>query len=110
MSSEIFNDRLFWDNIPGYANDESPSNPAWHKRNDRGELVPSAIDPEGCGCTECLTGEYYPLNRATPAMIRDMLAGYIANNTEVTFAVDVLVCSRMPEREWFRVTCMTYDR
>ena len=29
---------------------------------------PVAIDPAGCGCTECLTGQYVPLERATDAV------------------------------------------
>ncbi|GAB3251811.1 hypothetical protein [Kineosporia babensis] len=41
---------------------------------------PIAIDPRGCGCTECITGEYVPLNQATDEQIRLMLAGEIACN------------------------------
>ena len=40
-----------------------------------------AIDPSGCNCTECLTGEYVPLDRATNAQIAKMLAGGIRDNT-----------------------------
>jgi hypothetical protein len=54
----------------------------WHHRNAWGNLVPSAIDPPGCGCTECIIGEYIPWQHATPGMIRDLVAGYIANNTD----------------------------
>lgn len=53
----------------------------WWRYNAQGCLVPSAIDPEGCGCTECIIHEYYPLDEATPAMLRDMIAGYIGSNT-----------------------------
>ncbi len=53
----------------------------WWRFNAQSCLVPSAIDPEGCGCTECIIHEYYPLEDATPAMLRDMVAGYIGNNT-----------------------------
>ena len=41
---------------------------------------PTAIDPLGCGCTECITGEYVPLDRATPEQVLDMLTGGIRNN------------------------------
>ena len=39
-----------------------------------------AIDPPGCGCTECIIGEYVPLDRATPKQVARMLRGKIANN------------------------------
>ena len=48
----------------------------------RGQAVrPTAIDPVGCGCTECLTGEYVPLDRATREQVRAMLKGKIQDNT-----------------------------
>lgn len=43
------------------------------------ELI--AIDPPGCGCTECITGEYVPLNEATEEQITQMLVGKVRNNT-----------------------------
>ena len=42
---------------------------------------PIAIDPYGCACTECLTGEYVPLERATDAQLAAMLRGQIRDNT-----------------------------
>lgn len=42
---------------------------------------PLAIDPPGCGCTECLTGEYVPLDRASHQDIRRAQLGEIADNT-----------------------------
>jgi DNA-binding PadR family transcriptional regulator len=42
---------------------------------------PIAIDPYGCGCTECITGEYVPLERATDAQLAAMLRGEIRDNT-----------------------------
>lgn len=50
---------------------------------DSDELVtiPMAVDPANCGCTECLTGQYMPLDQAEAQHIADMLAGNIANNT-----------------------------
>ncbi len=53
----------------------------WRRRNAWGHLVPTAIDPPGCGCTECLVGEYVPWERAGPGLIRDLVAGYISNHT-----------------------------
>lgn len=43
--------------------------------------LPVAIDPPGCGCTECLTGECVPLDRATDAQLELMLQGKIRNNS-----------------------------
>jgi len=40
-----------------------------------------AIDPSGCGCTECMVGEYVPLDQATAEQVVDMLAGSVRNNT-----------------------------
>lgn len=42
---------------------------------------PRAIDPRGCGCTECLTGEYVPEERALPEHWLRVLQGTICNNT-----------------------------
>lgn len=53
-------------------------------------MNPIAIDPPGCGCTECITGEYVPLNDATPRHIADMLAGRIGNNTSLTFTLTLV--------------------
>lgn len=41
---------------------------------------PIAIDPPGCGCTECITGEYVPLDYATDQQIADLIRGEIHNN------------------------------
>jgi hypothetical protein len=45
-----------------------------------------AIDPTGCGCTECVVGEYVPFNRATKKQLRQMLKGKIRNNTSLSGA------------------------
>ena len=50
--------------------------------------LPLAIDPAGCGCTECLTGEYVPLDEATDDQLRMMLMGEIRNNTGYVWTAD----------------------
>jgi hypothetical protein len=45
----------------------------------------TAVDPPGCGCTECLTGEYVPLQQATGAQVAALLAGAVGNNTGLAF-------------------------
>lgn len=42
---------------------------------------PRAIDPADCGCTECLTGEYVPLNQASREQILQLARGKLGNNT-----------------------------
>jgi hypothetical protein len=42
-----------------------------------------AIDPTGCGCTECVVGDCTPYNRATAKQLQQMLKGKIRNNTYV---------------------------
>lgn len=44
---------------------------------------PIAIDPSGCGCTECITGEYIPLDAASSVDIRLLFYDRIGNNTGV---------------------------
>lgn len=41
---------------------------------------PLAIDPPGCGCTECITGEYVPFDQATDEQIAALLRGEIHDN------------------------------
>ena len=45
------------------------------------------IDPVGCGCTECLTGLYVPLNRATRKQVLKMLRGKLRNATGESFTI-----------------------
>lgn len=44
-----------------------------------------AVDPNGCGCTECLIGEYVPFERwvalATPGDVKALMVGDVKNNT-----------------------------
>jgi hypothetical protein len=48
----------------------------------------TAIDPPGCGCTECLSGEYVPLDQATDREVELMLKGEIRNNTGYVWVSD----------------------
>lgn len=41
----------------------------------------SAIDPRGCGCTECIVGEYVPAEDATREHLRRLAVGDMTNNT-----------------------------
>ncbi|MEU3904214.1 hypothetical protein AB0F20_10380 [Streptomyces goshikiensis] len=52
--------------------------------------VPTAVDPAGCACTECITGQYVPLDRATEPHIAALLAGRLANHTGAAFRVTVV--------------------
>jgi hypothetical protein len=45
------------------------------------------IDPVGCGCTECLTGEYVPVDRATTDQVFAMIRGELSNATSELFTV-----------------------
>lgn len=44
---------------------------------------PTAVDPKGCGCTECITGEYVPLELATDQQLQDLISGILENHTYV---------------------------
>ncbi len=57
---------------------------------------PIAIDPYGCNCTECITGEYVPLERASDAQMAALLRGEIRDNTN-TGELQVVVTVR---RTW----------
>ena len=46
---------------------------------DLGQVM--AVDPFGCGCTECLTGVYVPLHYATGEQLVAMILGEIENHT-----------------------------
>lgn len=39
------------------------------------------LDPEGCGCTECIIGEYRPLDQASDAELLACARGEISNAT-----------------------------
>lgn len=40
-----------------------------------------AIDPTGCGCTECLVGEYLPLERVEKDHVLALAKGDLQDNT-----------------------------
>lgn len=46
-----------------------------------------AIDPDDCGCTECLIGEYKPLRRATADDIQALFLGILRDNTCTTWDI-----------------------
>lgn len=42
---------------------------------------PIQVDPPGCGCTECIIGQYVPLDQASVTQVADMLEGRLGNGT-----------------------------
>lgn len=40
-----------------------------------------AIDPVGCGCTECIIGEYRPADQATDDEIQALFLGLLSDHT-----------------------------
>lgn len=54
-----------------------------------------AIDPVGCGCTECLIGEYVPLDSARSSDIQRLLRGEIHDNTHGGWIVSFDAYDRM---------------
>lgn len=48
------------------------------------------IDPDNCGCTDCLTGYSVPLSQATIDQVTGMLAGRLINATGQTFTIEVV--------------------
>lgn len=48
----------------------------------------TAIDPPGCSCTECIIGEYVPLDQATAENVRALFAGELRDNTETRWDID----------------------
>lgn len=48
-----------------------------------------AVDPPGCGCTECLTGEYIPLDQASEEQLVMLLRGELRDNT----GLPVMMCA-----------------
>jgi hypothetical protein len=77
-------------------------------------MRPVQIDPDTCGCTECLIGLYVPLGQATTEQIKAMMRGELSNATSEVFTLttvtpDILsgssdttftVRAEYCEREW----------
>ena len=58
------------------------------------------IDPVGCGCTECIVGEYVPLDQATDEQVAAMLRGELSDATGERFDVSVIVTAEYSGRTW----------
>lgn len=54
----------------------------------------TAVDPPGCGCTECITGQYVPLDHATPENITALLNGQLRNHTGVELRITAVYALR----------------
>ncbi|MFE7135931.1 hypothetical protein ACFVIM_34275 [Streptomyces sp. NPDC057638] len=52
--------------------------------------TPTAVDPPGCGCTGCITGQYVPLDRATAQDVAALLRGQLPNHTGTALRVTVV--------------------
>ncbi|MEV6957220.1 hypothetical protein [Streptomyces sp. NPDC051183] len=52
--------------------------------------TPIAVDPPGCACTECVTGQHVPLDQATPHDMAALLGGRLRNNTGAALRVTVV--------------------
>lgn len=73
-----------------------------------------AIDPPGCGCTECIIGEYVPLESANDQQVLGLLTGRIDSHlyegTEVeitsttTFAVGEKLSDAIPDTITVRIS------
>lgn len=70
------------------------------QREKRARGWPVAIDPAGCGCTECITGQYVPLDQATAAQVYAMLKGQLRNNLN---AGDLAVRVTLDVASWARL-------
>ncbi len=60
----------------------------------------TAIDPPGCGCTECLTGEYVPLDQAQGQQILNLFAGRLRDNTDADTDFQVIVSVNRGDYTW----------
>jgi hypothetical protein len=62
--------------------------------------LPGAVDPAGCGCTDCLTGRSVPLDRATGAQVAALLTHQIHDRTGTTLDITVSVTASHDGQEW----------
>lgn len=62
-----------------------------------------AVDPYDCGCTECITGVYIPLSRATDDHIQALLLGLLSDHTSAEFTI-----TQQPDGT-YQVNIDTYD-
>ena len=60
-----------------------------------------AIDPRGCGCTECQTGEYKPIDQATEDDLRRLFLGDLHDNATVFWHISMTTYN---EEDGFEVT------
>jgi hypothetical protein len=51
----------------------------------------TAIDPSGCGCTDCLTGAAVPLDQATQEQLIMALCGHAALRTDEVIDIEIMV-------------------
>jgi hypothetical protein len=61
------------------------------------------IDPDTCGCTDCITGRTVPLSRATFQQVRDMLDGKLQNRTSIPngdFTVVTIIQHPWTDQSW----------
>jgi hypothetical protein len=65
---------------------------------------PVQVDPHGCACTECLTGQYVPLDRARPEHIAALLTGEMSDATGEKFTLAVVTPDYLSGREDCTVT------
>lgn len=72
-------------------------------------MRPIAIDPPYCGCTECIVGEYVPLDKATPAQVYLMMMRVIADNTGAELVMLDTLRKRMVFRAWTGGVYETYE-
>lgn len=49
----------------------------------------TAIDPTGCGCTDCLTGASVPLDQATQEQLIDAICGYASLRTDEEIDIEI---------------------
>lgn len=47
-----------------------------------------AIDPVGCGCTECLIGEYKPVDQATADDMLALFLGELRDNAGLSWSIE----------------------